>query len=107
MRSTTSTELQCLAKKLERDGVKSPRRFAALATLCGAVALGGWFAGLGSLGIESSGPPIEVSRASATARAEHVDAPQATAMDKDDLSVTEMGSGTFLGGTSSPQVKWP
>jgi hypothetical protein len=67
--------------------VKSPRRFAALAALCGAVALGGWvaagFAGLGSLGIETSGPPIEVSRASATARAEHVDASQATAMGKD------------------------
>jgi hypothetical protein len=91
--------------------VKSPRRFAALAALCGAIALGGWVAagsaGLGSLGIESSGPPIEVSRASATARADHVDAPQATAIGREGLSVTEMGSGTLLGGTSSPQVKWP
>jgi hypothetical protein len=48
-------------------------------------ALGGWvgagLAGLGSLGIESTGAPIEVNRAtSATARAEHVDALRATAL---------------------------
>ena len=64
--------------------MKNPRRLAALAALCGTVALAGWvaagLAGLGSPSIESAGAPIEVSRAtSATARAEHVDAPQATA----------------------------
>ncbi|MGA7388638.1 MAG: hypothetical protein WBW99_12025, partial [Pseudolabrys sp.] len=61
-------------------GVKSSRRLAVLAALCGTVVLAGWVAaGLGSPGIESTRAPIEVSRAtSATARAEHVDAPQAT-----------------------------
>ena len=61
-------------------GVKSPRRLAVLAALCGTVVLAGWvaagLAGLGSPGIESTGAPIEVSRAtSVTAHAEHVDAP--------------------------------
>ena len=64
--------------------MKNPRRLAALAALCVTVALAGWvaagLAGLDSPSIESAGAPIEVSRAtSATARAEHVDAPQATA----------------------------
>jgi hypothetical protein len=68
--------------------VKSPRRLAVLAALCGTVVLVGWVAagltGLGSPGTESTGAPIEVSRAtSATARAEHVDAPQARAPSKD------------------------
>ena len=78
--------------------MKSPRRLAALAALCGTVALAGWvagLAGLGSPGIESTGAPIEVSRAtSATARAEHVDAPQATALGEDGVSVADMGSGS-------------
>ena len=79
--------------------MKNPRRLAALAALCGTVALAGWvaagLAGLGSPSIESTGAPIEVSRAtSATARAEHVDAPQATALGEDGVSVADMGSGS-------------
>jgi len=78
-------------------GVNSPRRLAVLAALCGTVVLAGWIAagraGLGSRGIESTGAPIEVSRAtSATAPAEHVDAPQATALSKDGISVADMGN---------------
>src|SRR5262249_49701109 len=74
------------------EGVKSPRRLAVLAALCGTVVLAGWvaagLAGLGSPGIESTGAPIEVSRAtSATARAEHVDAPQTTALGEVGVSV--------------------
>jgi hypothetical protein len=88
------------AEKLEREwGVKNPRRLAALAALCGTVALAGWvaagLAGLGSPDIESTGAPIEVSRAtSATALAEHVDAPQATALGEDGVSVADIGSGS-------------
>ena len=79
--------------------MKNPRRLAALAALCGTVALAGWvaagLAGLGSPGIESTGAPIEVSRAtSATARAGHVDAPQATAPGEDGVSVADMASGS-------------
>ena len=79
--------------------MKNPRRLAALAALCGTVALAGWvaagLASLGSPGIESTGAPIEVSRAtSATARAEHVDAPQATAPGEDGVSVADMASGS-------------
>ncbi|MFZ3251347.1 MAG: hypothetical protein WCF66_17230 [Pseudolabrys sp.] len=78
--------------------MKNPRRLAALAALCGTVALAGWvggLAGLGSPGIESTGAPIEVSRVtSATARAEHVDTPQATALGEDGVSVADMGSGS-------------
>jgi len=87
-----------LAEKLEREwGVKNPRRLAALAALCGTVALAGWVAaGLANLGsprIERA--PIEVSRAtSATARAEHIDAPQATAPGEDGVSVADMASGS-------------
>ena len=65
--------------------MKRPRRLAVLAAFCGTVALAGWIgagvAGLGSLGIESAGAPIEVSRAaSATARAGHVHASRTTAL---------------------------
>jgi hypothetical protein len=79
--------------------VKNPQRLAALAALCGTVALAGWaaagLAGLGSPGIESAGAPIEVSRAtSATPRAEHGDAPQATAPGEDGVSVADMASGS-------------
>jgi hypothetical protein len=79
--------------------VKNPRRLAALAALCGTVALAGWaaagLAGLGSPGIERTGAPIEVSRAtSAPPRAEHVDAPQATAPGEDGVSVADMASGS-------------
>jgi hypothetical protein len=88
-----------LAEKLKGEGVKNPRRLAALAALCGTVALAGWvaagLAGLGSPGIESTEAPIEVSRAtSATARAEHVDAPQATPLGEDGVSVADMASGS-------------
>jgi hypothetical protein len=79
--------------------MKSPQRLAVLAALCGTVTLAGWvaagLAGLGSPGIESTGAPIEVSRAtSAAARAEHVDAPQASARGEDGVFVAEMASGS-------------
>ena len=78
--------------------MKRPRRLAVLAALCGTVALAGWvgagLAGLGSLGIESTGAPIEVSRAaSATARADHVDASRATALGEHGVSVADIASG--------------
>ena len=77
--------------------MKNPRRLAALAALCGTVALAGWVAarlsGLGSPGIESTGALIEISRAtSATARGEHVDAPQTTALGEDGVSLADMAS---------------
>jgi hypothetical protein len=79
--------------------VKNPRRFAALAALCGTVALASWvavgLAGLDSPGIESTETPTEVSRAtSATAPAEHVDEPQAAALGEDDVSAADMASGS-------------
>ena len=78
--------------------MKSPRRLAVLAALCGTVVLAGWVAGgladLGSPGTENTGAPIEDSRAtSVTAHAEHVDAWQATALGEDGVSVADMGSG--------------
>ena len=78
-------------------GVNRPRRLAVLAAF-GMGALAGWVgagpAGLGSLGIESTGAPIEVSRAtSATARAEHVEAPRATAQGERGVSVADIASG--------------
>ena len=73
----------------------SPRRLAALAALCGTVVLAGWVAagllGFGSPRIENTGSPIEGSRATpATAGAEPIDAPQATAMGEDGVSVTDV-----------------
>jgi hypothetical protein len=67
--------------------------------LYGAVALAGWvgtgLAGLDSLGIESTGTPIEVNRATAaTARAEHVDTARATAPGEDDVSVADSANGS-------------
>jgi hypothetical protein len=77
------------------EGVKSPRRLAVLAALCGTVVLAAGLVGLGSPGIKSAGAPIEVSRAtSATAGAEHVDAPQATALGGEGVSVADTGSGS-------------
>ena len=78
--------------------MKSPRRLAVLAALCGTVVLAGWVAGgladLGSPGTENTGAPIEDSRAtSVIARAEHVDASQATALGEDGVSVADTGSG--------------
>ena len=90
--------------------MKSSRRLAVLAALCGTVVLAGWvaagLAGLGSPGIESTGAPIEVSRAtSATARAEHVDAPQATALGEDGVSVADMGSGSAALSDPPPMLR--
>jgi hypothetical protein len=80
-------------------GVKRPRRLTVLAALCGTVALAGWvwteLAGLGSLGIESAGAPIEVGRAtSATSRAERVDAPRATALREHGTPVADIANGS-------------
>ena len=93
---------------LDETGVrmKSPRRLAVLAALCGTVVLAGWvaagLAGRGKPGMENTGAPIEDSRAtSVTARAEHVDAPQATALGEDGVSVAHMGSG----GAAFPVVR--
>src|SRR6516165_2484305 len=72
-----------------------PRRLVVLAALCGTVALAGWVGagptGLGSLGIESTRAPIEVT--SATARAEHVDAPRTTALGEYGVSVADIANG--------------
>jgi hypothetical protein len=79
--------------------VKRLLRLAVLPALWGAVALAGWIgavpAGLGLLGIESDGAPSEVSQAtSGTARAEHVDAPRATALAEHGISVADIASGS-------------
>jgi hypothetical protein len=78
--------------------VKRLGRLAVLAALCGTVALAGWIgaglAGLGSLGIESTKAPVEVRGAtSATARAEHVDAPRATELGEHSVSGADIASG--------------
>ena len=77
--------------------MKSPRRLAVLATLCGTVVLAGWvaggLAGIGPRSIESIVAPIEESRATpVTARAEHVDAARANALGEDGVAVPDMGS---------------
>jgi hypothetical protein len=77
--------------------MKRLRRLALLAALCGTVVLAGWvgagLAGLGSLGIESTGAPIDVSRGtSATTRAEQVTHPRATAPGGHGASVAYMAS---------------
>ena len=73
--------------------MKSSRRLAVLAALCGTVAFAGWVAAglddLGSPGIESTGAPIEVSRATSA-----TDTPQATALGEDGVSVADMASGS-------------
>jgi hypothetical protein len=66
-----------------------------LAAVFGTVVLAGWVAGgvgwFVSSGIEHTGAPIEGSRTtSATAGAEPIDAPQATAMGEDGVSVTDV-----------------
>jgi hypothetical protein len=71
--------------------MKSPRRLAVLAVLCGTVVLAGWvaarLAGRGSPGMENAAAPIEDSRAtSVIVRAEPVAAPQATAPGEDGVS---------------------
>ncbi len=77
--------------------MKRLRRLTVLATLYGTVALASWVGtGLaGLIGIESTEVPIKVSRAtSATARAEHVDAPRAAARGEHGLSVADIASGS-------------
>ncbi|MGA8697608.1 MAG: peptidase M15 [Xanthobacteraceae bacterium] len=79
--------------------MKRPRRLVVLAALCGTVALAAWveagLAGLGLLGIETARAPIEDSRAtSGTARAEHVDAPRATALGEHGVSIADIASGS-------------
>jgi len=69
------------------EEVMSPRRLAALAGLCGTVVLAGWVA-TGLLGFGS--PRIESQATSATAGAEPIDAPQATAVGEDGVSVTDV-----------------
>ena len=66
-----------------------------LAAVCGTVVLAGWVAAglldFGSPRIENTGASIEASRAtSATADAEPIDAPQATAMGEDGVFVTDV-----------------
>ena len=83
------------------------RRLAVLAALWGTGALAGWvgagLAGLGSLGIESTGAPIEVSRATSTsARPEDVDAPRATALGEHGVSVADIASGSAASSDPSP-----
>jgi hypothetical protein len=72
-----------------------PRRLTVLAALCGTVALAGWvgpgLTGLGSLGMESTGAPIESK--SATARAEHVDVPRTTALGEHGVTVAVIANG--------------
>jgi hypothetical protein len=77
--------------------VKKLQRLAVLAALYGTVALASCvvagLAGLGSLGIESTGAP-KVSRAtSAAARAEHADVPRAAAPGEHGASVAGIASG--------------
>ena len=77
--------------------MKSSRRLAVVAALCGTVALAGWLAdglaGLGSPG--STGAQIEAGRTtSATARAERVNAPQAVALSEDGVSVADRANGS-------------
>ena len=79
--------------------MKRPRRLVVSAALCGTVALAAWveagLAGLGLLGIETARAPIEDSRAtSGTARAEHVDAPRATALGEHGVSIADIASGS-------------
>ena len=81
--------------------MKRLRQVAVLAALCGTVVLAGWVAaGLGSPGIESTRAPIEVSRA--TTRAEHADAPPATALGEHGVSVADIASGSAALSDSPP-----
>jgi hypothetical protein len=75
--------------------------------LCGTVALASWvgagLAGLASLGIESTKAPVEVSGAtSATARAEHLDTPRATALGEHSVSGADIASGSATLSESPP-----
>ena len=85
------------------------RRFAVVGALGGTVVLAGWvavsLAGLGSLGIEGAGAPIEDTRAaSATSGAEHADAPPVTAIDEDGVAVADVESGDATFAAPGPVV---
>ncbi len=85
------------------------RRFAVVGALGGTVVLAGWvavsLAGLGSLGIEGAGAPIEDTRAaSVTSGAEHADAPPATAIDEDGVAVADVESGDATFAAPGPVV---
>ena len=91
--------------------MKSPRRLAVLAALCGTVVLAGWvaagLAGRGKPSMENTGAPIEDSRAtSVIARAEPVDPPQATALREDGVSAPREDSVSAPGkdGVSVPPM---
>jgi hypothetical protein len=75
--------------------VKSSRRLAVVAALCGAIALAGWLAG-GLAGLVSlGGARIEVTRArSPTARAEQVDASQSIVLGEDGSTIADRASGS-------------
>jgi hypothetical protein len=88
--------------------MKSPRRLAVLAVLCGTVVLAGWvaagLAGRGSPGMENSGAPVEDSGAtSVVARTEPVDAPQATALGEEGISAPRE-DGLFVLGEDAVSV---
>ena len=79
--------------------MKKPCGLAVLAALCGTVALADWvgtgLAGLGSPGVERASAPIEIRAATpATAPAEHVDAPRATALGEHGVSAADVASGS-------------
>ena len=85
--------------------MKSSRRLAAVAALCGIVPLAGWLAaGLaGRVSLGGAGARIEDSRAtSATARAEHVDATQAITLGEDGSSVADKASGSAAFSATQP-----
>jgi hypothetical protein len=75
--------------------VKSSRRLAVVAALCGAIALAGWLAaGLAGL-VSLGGARIEVSRArSPSARAEHVDASRSIVLGEDGSTIADRASGS-------------
>jgi hypothetical protein len=80
--------------------------------LCGTVALAGWIgsepAGLGLLGIENDGAPIKGNGAtSATAGAEHVDVPRATALDEHSVADIASGSAALSDPPPTPQPATP
>ena len=75
--------------------MKSSRRLAVVAALCGAIALAGWLAaGLAGL-VSPGGARIEVTRAgSPTARAEQVDASQSIVLGEDGSTIADRASGS-------------
>jgi hypothetical protein len=96
--------------------VKNPRRLAASAAFCGTAVLAGWvaagLAGFGSPATERTGAPIDRAT-SATARAEHVNAPQATAQataqgeDRVFVADTQSGSAALSDLAAMPRPSTP